>query len=338
MASADSGFGLDPIDAARELAARVLAQDRVALARAITLVESRKQEHRLLARFLLTSLNEAAGRSHRIGITGVPGVGKSTLIDQLGSLLTAQGHRVAVLAVDPSSSRSGGAILGDKTRMARLAADPNAFIRPSPSSGTLGGVARTTRESILVCEAAGFDIVLVETVGVGQSEIAVAGMVDFFLVLMLAGGGDELQGIKKGVMELADLIAITKADGGNEGPARLAAADYTAALHILTPPTALWKPSVVTISAREERGLGDLWALIERHRMVLEAGGEFQAKRREQDVRWMHAMIEDQVRQLIFSNSVALTMISERERLVREGKMPPSVAADEIAALIVGRA
>ncbi len=281
---------------------------------------------------------ERSGGRVSSGITGVPGVGKSTLIDQLGSLLTSKGHRVAVLAVDPSSSRSGGAILGDKTRMARLAADANAFIRPSPSSGTLGGVARTTRETILVCEAAGFDIILVETVGVGQSEIAVAGMVDFFLVLMLAGGGDELQGIKKGVMELADMIAITKADGGNEGPARLAAGDYTAALHILTPPNATWKPPVITISAREERGLDELWDLVQRHRGALEAAGEFADKRRDQDVRWMHAMIEEQVRQMIFSNEAALSKIAELEREVRRGKTPPSVAADEIATLIVRRA
>jgi LAO/AO transport system kinase len=338
MGSEESVSGLDPINDLRVLAANVRAGDRVSLARAITLVESRKPEHRQLARLLLSFLNEAAGGSHRVGITGVPGVGKSTLIDQLGSLLTSKGHRVAVLAVDPSSSRSGGAILGDKTRMARLAADANAFIRPSPSSGTLGGVARTTRETILVCEAAGFDIVLVETVGVGQSEIAVAGMVDFFLVLMLAGGGDELQGIKKGVMELADMIAITKADGGNEGPARLAAADYTAALHILTPPNATWKPPVITISAREERGLDELWALVQRHRGALEAAGEFADKRRDQDVRWMHAMIEEQVRQMIFSNEAALSKIAELEREVRRGKTPPSVAADEIATLIVRRA
>ena len=239
------------------LADDVRAGSRVSIARAITLIESRKSEHRSQARRLLTLLNGAAGRAHRIGITGVPGAGKSTLIDAFGSLLTGKGHRVAVLAVDPSSSRSGGAILGDKTRMARLAADPNAFIRPSPSSGTLGGVARTTRETILLCEAAGFDIVLVETVGVGQSEIAVAGMVDFFLLLMLAGGGDELQGIKKGVMELADMIAITKADGVNEAAARRAAADYSAALHILTPHSASWRPPVITISAAEERGLDE---------------------------------------------------------------------------------
>ena len=215
MGTANSTLANGPDTAA--LADQVRAGNRVALARAITLIESRKPAHRPQARQLLTLLNSDAGRSRRVGITGVPGVGKSTLIDALGSYLTGQGHRVAVLAVDPSSSRSGGAILGDKTRMAQLAADPNAFIRPSPSSGTLGGVARTTRETILLCEAAGFDVVLVETVGVGQSEVTVAGMVDFFLVLMLAGGGDELQGIKKGVMELADMIAITKADSGNEG-------------------------------------------------------------------------------------------------------------------------
>ncbi len=255
------------------LAEQVRAGNRVALARAITLIESRKPAHRPQARQLLTLLNGDAGRSLRVGITGVPGVGKSTLIDALGSYLTGQGHRVAVLAVDPSSSRSGGAILGDKTRMARLAADPNAFIRPSPSSGTLGGVARTTRETILLCEAAGFDVVLVETVGVGQSEVTVSGMVDFFLVLMLAGGGDELQGIKKGVMELADMIAITKADSGNEGAARLAAGDYKAALHILTPASASWKPPVITISSREGRGLDELWANVKRHRAALDGGG-----------------------------------------------------------------
>jgi LAO/AO transport system kinase len=318
------------------LAGEVHAGSRVALARAITLIESRKPEHRPQARQLLTLLNEAAGRSQRVGITGVPGVGKSTLIDSLGSHLTAQGHRVAVLAVDPSSTRSGGAILGDKTRMARLAADPNAFIRPSPSSGTLGGVARTTRETILLCEAAGFDIVLVETVGVGQSEVAVAGMVDFFLLLMLAGGGDELQGIKKGVMELADMIAITKADGANEGPARAAAADYKAALHILTPASASWKPPVITVSAREARGLDELWANVERHRKALEATGEFDEKRREQDVSWMHAMIEERLRQLILSHEAAVAKIAGLERAVRAGIVPPSVAADEAASLING--
>ncbi len=316
------------------LADQVRAGTRVALARAITLAESRKPEHRPAARKLLTLLNGDAGRSHRVGITGVPGVGKSTLIDALGSHLTGQGHRVAVLAVDPSSSRSGGAILGDKTRMAQLAADPNAFIRPSPSSGTLGGVARTTRETILLCEAAGFDVVLVETVGVGQSEVTVAGMVDFFLVLMLAGGGDELQGIKKGVMELADMIAITKADGGNEIAARAAAGDYKAALRILTPASAVWKPPVITISSRDGQGLDGLWANVKRHREALEASGEFQAKRRDQDVAWMHAMIEERLRQLFLSSDGAAAKIAELDAKVRAGLIPPSVAADEATALI----
>ena len=319
------------------LAANVRSGARVSIGRAITLIESKKPEHRAQARRLLTLLNGAAGRSHRIGITGVPGVGKSTLIDAFGSLLTAQGKRVAVLAVDPSSSRSGGAILGDKTRMARLAADPNAFIRPSPSSGTLGGVARTTRETILLCEAAAVDVVLVETVGVGQSEVAVSGMTDFFLLLMLAGGGDELQGIKKGVMELADMIAITKADSGNETAARRAAVDYKSALHILTPASAAWKPPVITVSARDGSGLGELWDTIVRHRAALEAAGEFEAKRREQDVRWMHAMIEEHIRTKFLSNEAAAAKVEELEREVRSGAKPPSVAADEAAALIVGR-
>lgn len=329
--------GRDDRNNIEALAANVREGGRVAVARAITLIESRKPEHRAQARRLLTLLNDAAGRSHRIGITGVPGVGKSTLIDAFGSVLTGLGHRVAVLAVDPSSSRSGGAILGDKTRMAQLSVDPNAFIRPSPSSGTLGGVTRTTRETILLCEASGFDVLLVETVGVGQSEIAVAGMVDFFLLLMLAGGGDELQGIKKGVMELADMIAITKADSGNENAARRAAADYSSALKILTPPSASWKPPVITLSAREGRGFDELWANIEAHRTALEATGEFEAKRREQDVRWMHAMIEDHIRTTFLSNDIAEAKIAELGREVRSGVKPPSVAADEAAALILER-
>jgi LAO/AO transport system kinase len=336
MGPGNSAQEQDVTTEAARLADRLRAGSRVALAQAITLIESRKAEHRLQARELLTLAAGAAGRSHRIGITGVPGVGKSTLIDCFGSILTAQGHCVAVLAVDPSSSRSGGAILGDKTRMARLAAGANAFIRPSPSSGTLGGVTRTTRETILLYEAAGFDIVIVETIGTGQSEIAVAGMVDFFLVLMLAGGGDELQGIKKGVVELADMIAITKADGHNEGPTRHAAADYRAALEILTPASEAWKPPVVTVSALKGQGLDELWAHMIRHRALAEANGEFAAKRRDQDVRWMHALIEDRIRQKYLGKAEAAAKIQELERAVRLGLTPPSIAADEAVSTIFG--
>lgn len=314
------------------LAEDVLGGSRVALARAITLIESRKPEHRDAARKLLIDVSIKAGAAHRIGITGVPGVGKSTLIDVLGMRLIEQGHRVAVLAVDPSSSRSGGSILGDKTRMAQLSVSEHAFIRPSPSSGTLGGVARTTRETILLCEAAGFDVILVETVGIGQSETTVAGMVDFFLLLMLAGGGDELQGIKKGVMELADLVAITKADGENSNRATAAAADYKAALHILTPPGSSWKPPVLTISAQETRGLTALWDEITRHKSALTASREFDAKRRDQNVRWMYAMIEDQIRQAWMANADVVRLLKDVEGAVRAGSMPPSVAADQIAA------
>src|SRR5687767_7242293 len=233
----------------------VASGDRAALARAITLMESRRPDHREAARALLQELMPRTGKAVRIGITGVPGVGKSTAIDTLGSMLTEKEHKVAVLAVDPSSTRTGGAILGDKTRMARLAVDPNAFIRPSPSSGTLGGVAAKTRETMLLCEAAGFDVILVETVGVGQSETAVADLTDFFLVLMLPGAGDELQGLKKGIVELADMIAVNKADGDNIARAKRAAAEYRAALHILNPRSTTWSPPVVTYSALTGDGI-----------------------------------------------------------------------------------
>src|ERR687890_263581 len=256
--------------------------DRAALARAITLMESRRADHREAARNLLQELMPRAGKAVRVGITGVPGVGKSTAIDALGTLLTEQGHRVAVLAVDPRSTRTGGAILGDKTRLARLAADPNAFIRPSPSSGTLGGVAAKTRETMLLCEAAGFDVILVETVGVGQSETAVADLTDFFLVLMLPGAGDELQGIKKGILELADLIAVNKADDAG-ARAKAAAAEYKAALHILAPASATWTPPVLTVSGLTGQGLDELWIKVLDHRRRLEATGELAAKRRAQD-------------------------------------------------------
>ncbi len=310
--------------------AGIEAGDRAMLARAITLVESRRPAHRALARDLLAAVLERAdpvrSGARRIGITGVPGAGKSTFIDAFGTMLTRQGHRVAVLAVDPSSSRSGGSILGDKTRMARLAVDPSSFIRPSPSSGALGGVARMTRETMLLCEAAGFDVVLVETVGVGQSEIVVAGMVDFFLVLMLPGAGDELQGIKKGVLELADLIAVNKADGDNRLRARQAAAHYRRALSILEPADPDWRPPVRLVSALEGTGLEALWAEIEAHRQVL--GDRLEAKRGEQQVRWLwsllEARIEDRLRQELADELPAL------EQAVGRGEMAPGDAVDRL--------
>jgi LAO/AO transport system kinase len=235
-----------PASDVERLAAGIRSGDRTVLSRAITLIESKRADHRSAAAALTQTLLGATGKAVRVGITGSPGVGKSTTIDALGSMLTRQGRKVAVLAVDPSSRRTGGSILADKTRMARLATDPNAFIRPSPASGTLGGVAAKTRETMLLCEAAGYDVILVETVGVGQSEIAVADMTDFFLVLVLPGAGDELQGLKKGVIELADMIAINKADGDNLARAKLTAAEYGAAMHILKAASANWSPPVVT--------------------------------------------------------------------------------------------
>ena len=312
----------------------LLRGDRAALARAITLIESKRANDRAAARRLLDGVMGRAGRGIRVGITGVPGVGKSTLIDTLGSTLTAQGHRVAVLAVDPSSSRTGGAILGDKTRMARLAADPNAFIRPSPSSGTLGGVAAKTREAMLLCEAAGFDVILVETIGVGQSEIAVADLTDFFLVLMLPGAGDELQGIKKGVVELADMIAVNKADGDGAERSRAAAAEYRAALHILTPPSATWSPPVVTVSGLDDMGLDALWAAVLDHRAKLTATGELEAKRRRQDGKWMWALVEERLHARLSQDATSRDRVAALERQVTEGALSPTAAADEIAAIL----
>jgi LAO/AO transport system kinase len=313
--------------------AAIRSGDRAALARAITLAESRRPDHRAAARALLQALMPETGRAVRVGITGVPGVGKSTAIDTLGSLLTGRGHRVAVLAVDPSSTRTGGAILGDKTRMARLAADPNAFIRPSPSSGTLGGVAAKTREAMLLCEAAGFDVILVETVGVGQSETAVAELTDFFLVLMLPGAGDELQGIKKGILELADMIAVNKADDAG-ARAAAAAAEYRAALHILAPASATWVPPVVTVSGLTGQGLDALWAQVLDHRARLDATGELKAKRRSQDVRWMWALVHERVHEKLAHDPAVRRRVPAVERAVAEGTASPNAGADEISAML----
>ena len=312
----------------------VLSGDRMILARAITLVESRSAEHREQASALLKGVSAAAGKAHRVGITGVPGVGKSTFIDTLGSNLTSAGHKVAVLAVDPTSSRTGGSILGDKTRMARLSVDPNAFIRPSPSAGTLGGVTRRTRETMLLCEAAGFDIVLVETVGVGQSEIAVSDMVDFFLVLMIAGAGDELQGIKKGVLEVADMIAINKADGDNERRARRAAGDYRTALNIMTPQNADWRPPVVTCSALANTGVEDLWRRIIEHQTVMTENGALPARRQEQNLRWMWDVIEDRLMERFRNNEEVSSQIAGIDPRVKDGALPAGVAADQLISLL----
>ncbi|MBY0512099.1 MAG: methylmalonyl Co-A mutase-associated GTPase MeaB [Rhodospirillaceae bacterium] len=313
-----------------EYADGVLSGDRAKLARAITLIESRNPDHQKLAQEMLIELLPKTGNSLRIGISGLPGAGKSTFIDAFGTMLTGMGHKVAVLAVDPTSSRTGGSILGDKTRMSRLSTDPNAFIRPSPTGGTLGGVARATREAILVCEAAGFDVILVETVGVGQSEITVSEMVDFFLVLMIAGGGDELQGIKKGVLEIADMIAITKADGDNENRARITAADYQHAMRIVTPASPTWIAPVITVSSLQNKGLDTLWEHIQNHKKLLAASGEFDGKRRAQMLRWMWAMVEDRLMTTLKSEPAVKTLVPALEKDIAAGKLTPALAVERI--------
>jgi LAO/AO transport system kinase len=308
----------------------VLEADRGILSRAITLVESRRADHRARAQELLVELLPRAGGAHRVGITGVPGVGKSTFIDALGSTLTAAGHRVAVLAVDPSSTRTGGSILGDKTRMARLSVDPAAFIRPSPTSGTLGGVAKATRETIVLMEAAGYDTVLVETVGVGQSEVAVANMVDCFLLLTLARTGDQLQGIKKGVLELADVIAVNKADGEHELEARKAARELAGALRLLRTADATWAPPVLTCSGLRELGLDAVWDSVERHHRTLSESGELDAKRRRQQVDWTWTMVRDTLLARLHEHPEVRRLAPELERQVRDGTLTATLAAERI--------
>jgi LAO/AO transport system kinase len=313
------------------LTEQVAEGSRSALARAITLVESRRTDHQTAARDLLERLMPLTGRAQRVGITGVPGAGKSTTIEALGLNLTAAGHKVAVLAIDPSSGRTGGSILGDKTRMEQLSVDPNAFIRPSPSSGTLGGVARKTREAMLLCEAAGFDVVIVETVGVGQSETVVADMVDFFLALLIPAGGDELQGIKKGLIELADMIVINKADIDPKLAER-SARDYRAALHILTPAWPDWTPPVLTASGLKNEGIDVLWAQVLRHAEVMTANGARQRRRADQNARWMWSMILDRL-DTAFRHAPAVSGLApDLETQVRQGHLPASAAADRLLA------
>ena len=317
-----------------KMARDIRAGDRTVLSRAITLIESKRTDHRRAAVALTQELLAATGKAVRVGITGAPGVGKSTTIDALGSMLTGEGHKVAVLAVDPSSQRTGGSILADKTRMARLAADMNAFIRPSPASGTLGGVAAKTRETMLLCEAAGYDVILVETVGVGQSEIAVADMTDFFLALMLPGAGDELQALKKGVVELADMIAINKADGDNIARAKAAAAEYRAALHILSPRSPNWSPPVVTYSALTGDGIAALWTHVLEHRQKLTASGELAARRGEQQVKWMWSMLEERLFAPLRSDRALKAVLPRIEADVAAGRLAANAAAEQIADLL----
>jgi LAO/AO transport system kinase len=317
-------------DKVGELAKALRGGDRAALPRAITLLESTRPDHRETAQLLLLELMPYTGNARRVGISGVPGAGKSTTIEALGMHLIDQGHRVAVLAVDPSSTRTGGSILGDKTRMARLAVHPDAYIRPSPTSGTLGGVARATRESIVLLEAAGFDVILVETVGVGQSEVAVANMVDTFVLLTLARSGDQLQGIKKGALELADIVVVNKADGEYLAEARKAARELSAAMRLIHPGGTLWRPSVLTMSATEGTGLAELWETIERHRRVLTEAGEFEERRRAQQVDWTWQLVRDTVLDRVLSNPDVRKIRADVERQVMAGEVTPAMAAQQI--------
>ncbi len=300
------------------------------VARAITLVESTRGAHQGMAQELLTRLTPHAGRSHRIGISGVPGAGKSTFIDELGSDLTAAGHRVAVLAVDPSSTRSRGSILGDKTRMARLAADPAAYVRPSPTAGTLGGVAKATREAVVVVEAAGYDVVVVETVGVGQSETAVAGMVDSFLLLALARAGDQLQGIKKGILELADVIAVNKADGPHEAEAKRAARELSGALRLLRGEN--WVTPVLTCSGQEGTGVAEIWKQLTAHRESL----DLVERRRRQQVGWMRAMAEDAILTRFRTDPDVRAAAGTAEQQILDGTLTPAQAAARLLAAFDG--
>lgn len=311
----------------QNIAAGVRNGDIRALAKAITLIESRNPEHSCAATTLLDELLPDSGQAMRVGLSGVPGVGKSTLIEALGMMLVAQGHRIAILAVDPSSRISGGSILGDKTRMELLAREKNAFIRPSPTGDNLGGVARKTRETMLLCEAAGYDVIIVETVGVGQSEITVASMVDFFLLLQLSNAGDELQGIKKGVMEIADAILINKAEGENRPKAELARQQYENALHLIKPKSKHWQVPAMLCSALHNEGISEIWHTIERFRETMESCGEFHEKRRLQAHDWMWTLVTDDLKDLFLRDKNVAALLPQIQAGIGQGVTTPSAAA-----------
>ncbi len=308
----------------------ILKGNRTLLSQSITLIESALDSHQKIARNIIEKCLPYAGNSVRIGITGVPGVGKSTFIESFGTYLTSLGKKLAVLAIDPSSERSGGSIMGDKTRMELLSANPDAFIRPSPSGGSLGGVARKTRESIILCEAAGFDTVFIETVGVGQSETAVHSMVDFFLLLMLAGAGDELQGIKRGIMEMADMIAINKADGNNIDKANLARAEYTSALHLFPPSPSGWIPEVLTCSAQKNDGIAEIWETIQKYMNKCIQNNYFAQRRNEQSKYWMYETLNDQLKRQFYNNPEIQKLTVDLEKRVLENRMSSFAAAAEL--------
>jgi LAO/AO transport system kinase len=311
----------------------ILAGNRSVFSKAITLVESSLPRHQQLAQQIIGACVPFSGKSVRVGITGVPGVGKSTFIESLGKYLTARGNKIAVLAIDPSSQRTKGSILGDKTRMEDLANDPNAYIRPSSSSGTLGGVARNTRESIILCEAAGFNVIFVETVGVGQSETAVHSMVDFFLLLMLAGAGDELQGIKRGIMEMADAIVINKADGENIPKAELAAREYKNALHLFPPSSSGWIPRVMTASSVEGKSIPEIWEMIEDYQSDARATRYFDQRRKEQALHAFTDTIEESIRQRFYHDPAVTLMLDELQKDILSGKISPYAAAQQLIGL-----
>ncbi len=304
------------------------------LSQAITLVESHLPAHREAARQIIAKCQEYITlqelKTKRIGITGVPGAGKSTFIEAFGSYITSRGHKLAVLAIDPSSEKSKGSILGDKTRMETLCNDPNAFIRPSPSAGSLGGVARKTRETVILCEAAGYDVIFIETVGVGQSETAVHSMSDFFLLLMLSGAGDDLQGIKRGIMEMSDLIAITKADGTNIEKATMARALYANALHLFPPTESTWEPTALTSSAVTREGLPEILEKIEEYFTLVKGNGYYEKKRREQAQFWMYESINETLKNNFYENPVISEKLAEYEQAVLDGNMESFMAAGEL--------